>query len=83
MQEMHVQSLGQADTLEKQPTPVFLPGKSHEQQNLAVYSPWGRKKIGHDLVAKQQPQRFNPTWGKGGMDLRTKFHLHSFCGFLA
>ena len=24
-----------------QPTPVFLPGQSHEQRNLAGYSPWG------------------------------------------
>ena len=26
-----------------QPTPVFLPGKSHGQRSLAGYSPWGRK----------------------------------------
>ena len=26
-----------------QPTPVFLPGKSHGQMSLAGYSPWGRK----------------------------------------
>ena len=26
-----------------QPTPVLLPGKSHEQRNLAGCSPWGRK----------------------------------------
>ena len=26
-----------------QPTPVFLPGKSHGQRNLADYSPWGHK----------------------------------------
>ena len=26
-----------------QPTPVFLPGKSHGQRNLAGYNPWGRK----------------------------------------
>ena len=26
------------------PTPVFLPGKSHRQGNLACYNPWGRKK---------------------------------------
>ena len=24
-----------------QPTPVFLPGKSHVQRSLAGYSPWG------------------------------------------
>ena len=26
-----------------QPTPVFLPGKSHGQRSLAGYSPWGYK----------------------------------------
>ena len=26
-----------------QPTPVFLPGKPHEQRGLEVYSPWGFK----------------------------------------
>ena len=28
---------------EWQPTPVFLPGKSHRQRSLAGYSPWGCK----------------------------------------
>ena len=27
----------------RQPTPVFLPGKSHGQRSLAGYSPKGRK----------------------------------------
>ena len=27
-----------------QPTPVFLPGESHEQRSLVGYSPWGHKK---------------------------------------
>ena len=26
-----------------QPTPVFLPGKSHGQRSLACYCPWGHK----------------------------------------
>ena len=26
-----------------QTTPVFLPGKSHGQRSLGVYSPWGRR----------------------------------------
>ena len=26
-----------------QPTPVFLPEKSHGQKSLMDYSPWGRK----------------------------------------
>ena len=36
-----VQSLGQEDPLRRkwQPTPVFLPGKSHGQRSLAGYSP--------------------------------------------
>ena len=28
-----------------QPTPVFLPGKSHEQRGLMGYSPWGHKEL--------------------------------------
>ena len=28
-----------------QPTPIFLPGKSHGQKSLAGYSPWGRKEV--------------------------------------
>ena len=28
---------------EWQPTPVFLPGESHGQRNLAGYNPWGCK----------------------------------------
>ena len=27
------------------PTPVFLPGKSHEWRSLAGYSPWGHKEL--------------------------------------
>ena len=38
---------------EWQPTPVFLPGKSHEQRSLANYSPWGCKTVGYNLAAKQ------------------------------
>ena len=37
-----------------QPIPVFLPGRSHGQRILAGYSPWGHKKVRHDLVTKQQ-----------------------------
>ena len=37
-----------------QPTPVFLPGKSHGQRSLAGYSPWCCKRVRHDLATKQQ-----------------------------
>ena len=30
------------------PAPVFFPGKFHGQRNLAGYSPWGCKRVGHD-----------------------------------
>ena len=36
-----------------QPTPVFLPEKSHEQRTLVGYSPWGCKRIRHNLATKQ------------------------------
>ena len=41
-----------------QPSPAFLSGKSHGQRSLVGYSPWGLKRVGHDLVTKQQ-QFFN------------------------
>ena len=49
-----IQSLGQENPLEKewQLTPMFLPGKSHEQRSLEGYSPWGRNRIRHNLVTK-------------------------------
>ena len=28
-----------------QPTPVYLPGKSHGQRSLVCYSPWGHKEL--------------------------------------
>ena len=31
-----------------QPTPVFLPGESHGQRSLVSYTPWWRKRVGHD-----------------------------------
>ena len=39
--------LGQEDPWRRkwQPTPVFLPGKSHGQRSLAGYSPWARKDL--------------------------------------
>ena len=35
-----------------QPTPVFLPGKTHGHSSLA--GPWGCKRVRHDLATKQQ-----------------------------
>ena len=35
-----------------QPTPVFLPGKSHGRRNLAGYHLWGHKRVGHNWTIK-------------------------------
>ena len=37
-----------------QPTPVFLPEKSYRQRTLAGYSPWGRRRVKHNLATEQQ-----------------------------
>ena len=34
-------------------TPVFLPGESHGQRNLVGYSPWGWKRVRHNVVTEQ------------------------------
>ena len=39
-----------------QPTPVFLPGKSHRQRSLVGYRPWGCQRVRHNLVTKHQQQ---------------------------
>ena len=56
MQEMWVPSLGQEDPLRRRwlPTPVFLPREFHRQKILVDYSPWGRKRVGYNLVTKQE-----------------------------
>ena len=37
-----------------QPSPVFWSGKSHGQRILEGYSPWGCKRVRHELATKQQ-----------------------------
>ena len=50
MQEVWVHSWGWEDLLEKewQPTPVFLPGKSHAQRGLLGCRPLCHKKVRHN-----------------------------------
>ena len=45
-----------------QPTPIFLPGKSHGQKSLVGYSPWGYKRVRHNRATKQQTKtsQLNP-----------------------
>ena len=59
MQETQVRSLNLDNPLGKEvePSPIFLPGKSHGQQSLVDCSPWGRKGVSHDLATEQQQQK--------------------------
>ena len=45
---------------EWQPTPVFLPKKSHGQGSLTGYSPWGRR-VRHDLATKLPHTHIHPS----------------------
>ena len=44
---------------EGQPTPEFLPGKSHGQRSLAGYSPWSHR-VGHDWVTNTHTHTHSP-----------------------
>ena len=44
---------------------MFLPGKSHVQRGLVGYSPWGPKRVGHDLGTKWQQS----SWERWSIDL--------------
>ena len=57
MQEARVQSLVREDPLEKEMAAhsSFLAWAIHEQRSLAGYSPWGRKRVRHNLATKEQP----------------------------
>ena len=73
MQETQVQSMDQGDPRRRkwQPSPEFLPGKSHGQRNLAGYSPWGHR-VGHNWETKQQ---LNSRW-RPGCALTAASNLH-------
>ena len=44
------------------PIPVFLPGKFHGQRSLVGYSPWGCKRVGHDIADQQQHVLTQQVW---------------------
>ena len=50
-----------------QPTPVFLPGKSHGQRSLGGYSPWGRKESDTTeplSTAQMRPHDLDPNYAQ-------------------
>ena len=52
--------LGLKDPLEKEMAThsSILPGKSHRQRTLGGYSPWGLKRVRHDLATKTKINTF-------------------------
>ena len=49
-----------------QPTPVFLPGKFHEQRSLVGYSPWCHKQLDmteHTHTHTHTHNALHPLWG--------------------
>ena len=69
-----------------QPTPAFLPGKSHGQRSLTGYSSWGHKRIRHAWVTKQQQitnEHFLGTcWPFGFLLLKKNMCIQFLCPFL-
>ena len=57
-QETQVHSLDWEDTLEREMAThaSILAGKSHGQKSLEGYGAWVLKRVGHNLVTKQQQQ---------------------------
>ena len=53
-----VRSLGWRDPLEKEMATLssIIAWEMHGQRRLVGYNPWNRKRVGHDLVTKQQQQ---------------------------
>ena len=67
-----------------QPTPVFLPGKSHGQRSLVGYSPWGRERVG--LATKQQQHRKDTAflcisieWDENKITIKKRVKLRDKC----
>ena len=86
---MWIQSLGQEDPLEEemQPTPVFVPGKSHGQRSLVGYSSKSHKEL--DMAEhgceylKWAPELTCPlilfSFPVGGVEME-RVHLHRMNG---
>ena len=60
MQELWFQSLGQKDLLEKEMathSSILAWEIPWTERRLVGYSPWGCKRVGHDLGTKQQQMK--------------------------
>ena len=64
-----------------QPTPVFLPGESHEQRSLVGYSPWGHRESEHTpsgWVAADTGWSGRASPGRGHSNIRHGGRDHTF-----
>ena len=61
-----------------QPTPVFLPGKSHGRRSLAGCSPRGHKRAGHGWATEHAR---NGSWAPGRLALLRPSHRLPLQGF--
>ena len=62
-----------------QPSPVFLPEKSHGQRSLAGCSAWGQKRVGHNLATKQPQQQLLRKMGLNQAMPETFLHYDDTC----
>ena len=44
------------------PAPALLPGKTCGQRSLVGYSPWARRRVGHNLATEQEQQSIHPNY---------------------
>jgi len=69
-----VRSLGQEDPWRREwlPTPIFLPGKSHGQRDLAGYNPWDGKEL--DTTEQLTLSLFQSSSLKPSLEFRLEVH---------
>ena len=78
----NIENMDVAWTRKWQPTPVFLPEKSHGQRSLEGYSPWGHK-VGHDwatthmdLASQRKCKKKKKKSGISNIESETETHFN-------
>ena len=65
-----------------QPTPVFMPGKSHEREQLGRLQSMGSQTVGHNLVAEHAHSKLPLNFVFVIMVQRVSIYLTAICHFL-
>ena len=60
----------------------ILPGKSHGQSSLVGYSPWGHKRVGHNLTTKTTTTQEENLTQNSGKRFPTLHHVCITCSCL-